>query len=254
MDLDPPQWEVGLSEIQFPHLWYNVREGRNVLIKEIYQPTVDELNRLYPIDKNKNEMEEYEKRRKLLESQPERTLLKYRQELKVPFGYYKKPIQLITRLMEFEHGAIRPIKYDYDEISRKVTLTLPQDCMLDFNNTDVAQCLGISPNKKVTSNHSADQVSSMNKYNSIYVYTDIIQNQTTGDVKAPLLRVVPVTSKYGTVSCIHYDRPHYLPLNRKDIHTVEIHLRDDQGELISFESGKVVVTLVFRRKQVKFYT
>ena len=126
--------------------------------------------------------------------------------------------------------------------------------MLDFNNTDIAQCLGIGPNLKVENTYVAEQVSKVNKYNAIYVYTDIIQNQTTGDVKAPLLRVVPVTSKYGTVSCIHYDRPHYLPLNRKDIHTIEIHLRDDQGELISFESGKVVVTLVFRRKEARFYT
>ena len=33
----------------------------------------------------------------------------------------------------------------------------------------------------------------------------------------------------------------------------EIDLKDDTGESISFESGKVIVTLVFRRKSAKFY-
>ena len=88
---------------------------------------------------------------------------------------------------------------------------------------------------------------------TIYVYSDIVQNQTTGDVKTPLLRVIPITSKYGSIACVHYDRPHFIPLNRRYIQSIEINLRDDQGNLISFESGKVIVTLVFKRKEAKFF-
>ena len=33
LHLDPLKWEVGLSEIQFVHTWYNVRKGKNIIRK-----------------------------------------------------------------------------------------------------------------------------------------------------------------------------------------------------------------------------
>jgi len=97
LELDPTQWEIGLSEIQFPHLWYNVRDGKNVLIKEIFRPTVDELNKLYPINKDKDINKEAEKRKEILESQPDNTLLRYRQECNLPIGYYSSIEQLLEK-------------------------------------------------------------------------------------------------------------------------------------------------------------
>ena len=32
LQVDPEHWEVALKEIQFPHLWYNVRKGKNYFI------------------------------------------------------------------------------------------------------------------------------------------------------------------------------------------------------------------------------
>ena len=40
-------------------------------------------------------------------------------------------------------------------------------------------------------------VMNMKRYTALYVYTDIIQNQLVGDVRASLLRVVPAKSRYG---------------------------------------------------------
>ena len=36
------EWEVGLAEIDYPHAWYNIRQGKNSL--EIYAP-----DKLYPV-------------------------------------------------------------------------------------------------------------------------------------------------------------------------------------------------------------
>ena len=41
----------------------------------------------------------------------------------------------------------------------------------------------------------------MKQYTALCVYTDTNQNQLVGDVKAPLLRVVPVKSRYGITKC-----------------------------------------------------
>ena len=93
-------------------------------------------------------------------------------------------------------------------------------------------------------------ITNMKQYTALYVYPDIIQNQLVGDVKVHLLRVVPVKSRYGDTTCVTYEQPQFLPLSRSNIQTIEINITSDTGELVSFESGKSIVTLVFRRKSL----
>ena len=45
-------------------------------------------------------------------------------------------------------------------------------------------------------------MTNMKRYTALYVYTDIIQNQLLGDARVPLLRVVPVKSRYRVKSRI----------------------------------------------------
>ena len=50
-------------------------------------------------------------------------------------------------------------------------------------------------------------MTNMKRYTALYVYTDIIQNQLVGDVRAPLFRVVPVKSRYEDMTCVTYEQP-----------------------------------------------
>ena len=47
-------------------------------------------------------------------------------------------------------------------------------------------------------------MSSIETNKVVYIYNDIIQNQHVGQFKVPLLRVIPVTLKYGEISCMQY--------------------------------------------------
>ena len=67
-------------------------------------------------------------------------------------------------------------------------------------------------------------------------------------MRAPLLRVVPVKSRYGHTTCVTYEQPQFLPLRKFNIQTLEINIRSNTSELVSFESGKSIVKLVFRRQ------
>ena len=89
----------------------------------------------------------------------------------------------------------------------------------------------------------------MERYTALYVYTHIVQNQLVGDVRAPLLWVVPVESRYVGMTFVTYEQPWFLSLNRTNSETMEISIRDDIGKLVSFESRKSIVTQVFRRKR-----
>ena len=91
-------------------------------------------------------------------------------------------------------------------------------------------------------------MASMEQYTALYIYKDVIQNQLVGHVRAPLLGVVPVKPRYGDKTYVTYEQPHLLPLKRPTSQILEINIRSDTGEQVSFESGKLIVTLVFRRK------
>ena len=91
-------------------------------------------------------------------------------------------------------------------------------------------------------------MTNMEQYTALYIYKDIIQNQLVGHVRAPLLGVVAVKPRYGDTTYVTYEQPHLLPLKRSTSQTLRINIRSNTGEQVSFESEKLIVTLVFRRK------
>ena len=68
-------------------------------------------------------------------------------------------------------------------------------------------------------------------------------------MNAPLLRLVASNQTNGLnfMSKV-FDSPHYLPVSRNNINTIEIDIRSSLGDPIYFTSGEVVVKLHFRRK------
>ena len=82
---------------------------------------------------------------------------------------------------------------------------------------------------------------------ALYIYCDILQFTHVGNIKAPLLRVVDSGGEAGDVVTRYYEKPRYIPIQKKAFDTIQILIRDDLGEKILFENGKVLLTLHFRR-------
>ena len=80
-----------------------------------------------------------------------------------------------------------------------------------------------------------------------YVCTDIIKSQYHSDVVAPVLRTVTVKGEHGSYVSKNFERPHYVPLNKKTFGTISINIRDETGDIVAFEHGKVIITLHSRR-------
>lgn len=90
----------------------------------------------------------------------------------------------------------------------------------------------------------------------MFVYCDICEPYVTGDAQTPLLRIVPVETyrynhvdAYGTNQVKHFSPMHYIPLRQTNFRTIEIDIKDQLGKNIPFESGTLTVTLHFRRFQ-----
>ena len=81
----------------------------------------------------------------------------------------------------------------------------------------------------------------------LYVYCNIINYQFVGNTYAPLLRTITInenTDNYGKYIEQVYTAPHYISLSVYNIESIEVDIRDDTGEKIQFEAGKVLVKLV----------
>lgn len=83
---------------------------------------------------------------------------------------------------------------------------------------------------------------------SLFVYCDIIDYQYVGDAYVPLLRNVVVENSFPKTAIAHYDNPHYLNINKSEINTIHVEIRDDSGQTIKFDKGKVIIKLHFRPK------
>ena len=108
--------------------------------------------------------------------------------------------------------------------------------------------LGFHSDVLNTSVHAERVVDMTQGLNSLYVYTDVVQPRVVGDSLVPLLRSVPIKGKPGDMVASRFTNIHYVPLQHKEFSTVEIDIRDDTGRPISFERGKLSMTLHFRQK------
>ena len=84
----------------------------------------------------------------------------------------------------------------------------------------------------------------------MYVYCNVVDSQIVGDTFAPLLRTVAVSGERGSVITSTFDRPHYVPVSTDEVGMLEINIKDDTGEDVSFQFGKVIVKLHFRQKSI----
>ena len=103
--------------------------------------------------------------------------------------------------------------------------------------------------KSTVSPYVADLLGSM----TLYIYCDIVQPQVVGDTNAKLLRSVPVQGKMGDVVTKTFTNIQYVPVQTKSFEDIEIILRDDAGNPVPFERGKVFVTLHFKQQSSPYF-
>ena len=97
------QLEVGLAEIDYPHTWYNIREGNNSL--EIYIPD------------------------------------QWAQEISIQPGYYEKVQDVIDALREAGLSNMTDVVVPYGDTSKTVTVSCAKGTILELRG-DIARMFG----------------------------------------------------------------------------------------------------------------
>ena len=75
-----------------------------------------------------------------------------------------------------------------------------------------------------------------------------MQPQVVRDTNANLLRSIPVERKMGEVVTRTFTNIECVPVQTKSFEEIEILLRDNTGNYMPFERGKVLATLQFRQQ------
>ena len=82
---------------------------------------------------------------------------------------------------------------------------------------------------------------------SLYIYCDIIEDNIVGDVRAKLLRTVPVIGEQSDTINIAFAKLYYHPVRPGYISDVEMLICDDAGGKIQFGPAKTVIVLHLRK-------
>ncbi len=269
-------WEVALVDIQFPHTWYNfdkdthcivftqitlegrlLKEGTKNLFGEHFGGIMDELRftipkGFYPTAKDICER------------------LKYEISVEYRFRGLERP----RNYWGLDNSTFL---FDFDMVTHKATLsdftcspTFPSNYLFTDDAGGHFAALGLESSKfepEISPNNESFELwesdfKHLNFYRTpltstkpvavlnnpvINVYCNIMDSQVVGDSDINLLRTVPVTKEYSEVVTSAFPLPFYMPISCEYIKAIEIELKNENGQLINFHSGQVIVTLHFRK-------
>ena len=85
-------------------------------------------------------------------------------------------------------------------------------------------------------------------FQTMYVYSDLVESQVVSDTQANLFHILVPRGEPGDVVAEEIKLPTYRRLRTSVFSSVKINIRGDTGEHIPFDSGTVHVTLHFRRR------
>ena len=91
---------------------------------------------------------------------------------------------------------------------------------------------------------------SRHSFQTMYIYSDLIESLVVGDVQANILRTIVPRGQPGEMVAEEIKTPTYYRLRTSVFSSVEINIRSDTGHLVPFAFGTVRVTLHFRRRAI----
>ena len=226
------QWEVGLSEIQYPTSWHNIRTGYNTFVVREMRPTTI----------------------------PRRRTKAFHQMYRIPPGYYSVE-ELISKMKNMCTGVkLNELGIDisYDSSTRRVTFNTKMNEKGKNRGSvklrgDVATLLGFNTSTTIRANtitKSPHAALPSAGFHTMYVYSDIVEQQMVGHEQAPLLRVLPIEDQRSAETFVSktFSKIYYVPVEKKRVTAVEFLIMDDGGRQVGFDYGKVVIVLHFRKK------
>ena len=263
------EWEVAMTELIYPHSWYTVGRGQNRFgsicrgcIPNV--PVYLRASRSYAFDMEipvgyYDDVESIvrEMNTAVKKEFARMLVLMRRAVTRRPSRGGQTSTSTEIKIEEWAEPNFR-----FDPITRRVISKVPRTSRITFSDK-LKDILGVE-----TSNASNDYDNQTNVarlvnsqrvsdleagMHSMYVYCDLVEHVPVGDTAAPLLGIVDTEGKAGETIKKSFDRPRYIPLQKKTFDSLEIFISDAYGKPIPFENGTSTVTLHFRRAKDSYF-
>ena len=250
-------WEVAMTRIIYPHSWQNVREHQlsyTLLCKTgpvpwtltIYLPsgiyrTVKDI--IHGMLKGLHNAlgEIYLKSENSITSLGGNECFYIHKkaqdfyELTLPQGWYVTLPKTLARTLGYlNHQYHIPQLYQIGELVKE--------------NKDRSVFLVKTTTTLVRDEELVWGLLSPNAFQTIYVYSDLVESHVVGDTLAKVLHILVPRGQPGDVVPEEIKVPPYHRLRTTVFSSVKVNIRGDTGELLPFASGNVRVTLHFRRR------
>ena len=163
---------------------------------------------------------------------------------------YDNPASLMKDLIALKGSYFRII---YDEKTGAIEMKCDNPFASFVFSKTLARVLGLKRSSLEFGKDYRGAVCMGNDPSTGYVYCDLIEHVTVGDVRAPLLRTFGMEKSSNDV--VHRNFPNlvYVPVQKKSFDSVEINIMTDTGEAMPFASGKSMVLLHFRRSSNPYF-
>ena len=305
LDLSKGGWQCALSELTYPHTFFNIencffhfyRCNSYNIVNENLQENIDNAEEIINGDNegminnedfemisdneegiiNNEDFEMIdepillEKNKEIYEDNLFKKKISKLFRINIPAGHYSSGKELIEKINKIiKEKNIKAINFSYLQFNNKIRTSLKKNTHLKLSeslasvfgylNTEFhKECICFD---KIENEKSVEipvdkiyETGSLGldlnvRLHSLYIYTNIINYIVVGNILTPLLRIVPISlgNRGKNANRIFVDR-YYHFLHSKYIKQIDISIRDDQGDIVKFHSGKVILVLHFKRKR-----
>ena len=265
------EWECGLAEIQYPHTWYNVTEEDVWFFLAEKNPTglspsmklasgyyKGPVTLMKHINEGLNTMATDKARAKLSYNPITQKMTLHMSPdtvFTIPYHIAVGPMLGFRKSVVTSPSAVVAAAVAAADNTRRYVH--PRLGGTDIGVTPLATVImppTVSPDARYPFRKEADDVVNMTRgFDTIYVYTDVVESRIVGDSLAPLLRALSVIGRHGATVSDRFTNIHYVPLLYSHFKSIEMDIRDDTGRRVPFEYGRVTVTLHFRRRRTGLF-
>ena len=262
------EWECGLAEIQYPHTWYNIGMYDtwfflNETIAMDLTPSArisagyykSPMSLMNHVNQGLNSMATDKMRAKLSYSAITQKMTLHM----TPGTEFTLPRRsALGRMLGFESSVISSPPSTVPVILGSIMSATISAAEATSTDGNASTALFLPPKETLdgpyTYRKEAEHVVQMDQgFDTIYVYTDVVESRIVGDSVAPLLRALPVGGRHGETVSDRFTNIHYVPLLYSHFKSIEIDIRDDIGRRVPFKYGRVTVTLHFRRRRTGLF-
>ena len=154
--------------------------------------------------------------------------------------YYKFKLQVTL-----PKNLARALGYlnHHDRVPALYQITLPSAVRLNKNQSVTLTATTTTVRRN---NELVWGMLSRHSFQTMYIYSDLIESLVVGDVQANILRTIVPRGQPGEMVAEEIRTPTYHRLLTSVFSSVEINIRGDTGHLVPFASGTVQVTLHFQ--------